>query len=482
MTNQPFALDRKTMTAPAMWVFAVAASALPVVLLGSIPATYASTGVLAVPLVFLLVGAVVGFLSVGYTEMSRQAPHPAVYYAAVAKGLGKSTGVAAGFIALLAYNGIQTSLYGLLGAQLSDTFGGKWWVGALIVAVLIAAFGSSGITRSTVVLSLVLAVSVLVVVMFVIAAVQNPALPGNYNPDGFSTAGLTGGIGGAAAYVLASLMGFEAGASFSEEARTPRGPGRSVSVALLVLVVVYAVVAWAVGVAVGPGQVTTGLPDPMDAFDLQYGPLMPPFVTMVLIFAIITSMLALHSIAARYGFGMAREGVLPRWVGSTGRGARTGAPVGGSLLQSGIAVVVIVVFAVLDLDPLASLFAWFSTVGALGLMTLLILTSISAMRYLREGGPAQASGWKRVIAPGLGVAGGLVVLVLMVVNADALLGSAPGSSVPLIIPAVVVACAIAGLFWAGYLRSSRPEVWEQIGQGQGNRHAVPAARLADIEL
>ncbi len=480
MTNQATSLDRKTMTTPAMWVFAVAASALPVVLLGSIPATYATTGVLAVPLVFLLIGAVVGFLSVGYTEMSRQAPHPAVYYAVVGRGLGKSAGVAAGIVALVAYNGIQTSLYGLLGAQLSDTFGGKWWVGALIIAALIALFGSSGIARSTVVLSFVLAVSVLIVVLFVIAAVQNPAA--GYNPDGFSTAGLTGGVGGAAAYVLASLMGFEAGASFSEEARTPGGPGRSVTAALTVLVLVYAVTSWAVGVAVGPKQVTAALPDPMTAFDKQYGPLMPPFVTMVLIFAIITSLLALHSIAARYGFAMAREGVLPAWVRSTGRDARTGAPVGGSLLQSGIAVLVIVVFAVLGLDPLASLFAWFSTLGALGLLSLLIVTSISAMRYLRAGGPAPATAWKRVFAPGLGVIGGLVVLVLMVVNVDALLGSAPGSSAPLIIPAVVVLFAIGGLLWAAYLRSSRPEAWQQIGQGQGNRHAVPAARLADIEL
>ncbi|MFI5938548.1 APC family permease [Actinoplanes sp. NPDC051494] len=480
MTIQQSTLDRKTMTAPAMWVFAVAASALPVVLLGSIPATYATTGVLAVPLVFLLVGAVVGFLSVGYTEMSRQAPHPAVYYAAVAKGLGKPAGVAAGIVALLAYNGIQTSLYGLLGTQLADTFGGKWWVGALITAAVIALFGSAGIARSTLVLSLVLFTSVLVVGMFIIAAVQNPAA--GWNTEGFSPAGLSGGVGGAAAYVLASLMGFEAGASFSEEARTPGASSRSVTAALAVLVGVYAVTAWAVGVAVGPEQVTAGLPDPMEAFDKQFGPLMPPFVTMVLIAAIITSMLALHSIAARYGFAMAREGVLPAWVRSTGRGSRSGAPVGGSLLQSGIAVLVIVAFAVLDLDPLGSLFAWFSTLGALGLLTLLVLTSIAAMRYLRGPGVAATSMWTRIVAPGLGVLGGAVVLVLMVVNVDALLGSAPGSSAPLIIPAVVVAFALGGLLWAGYLRRSRPDSWAQIGEGAGSRHAVPAARLADIEL
>lgn len=475
--RQPTALDRKTMTVPAMWVFAVAASALPVVLLGSIPATYATTGVLAVPLVFLLVGAVVGFLSVGYNAMSKRAPHPAVYYAAVAKGLGRPAGVAAGFVALLAYNAIQTSLYGLLGAQVSDSFGLPWWVGALIAAAVVAALGSTGVARSTAVLSLVLAASFLVVIAYVVAAINFPA--DGYNPDGFSAAGLTGGVGGAAAYALASLMGFEAGASFSEEARTPDGPGMAVTGALAGLVCTYAVAAWAVGVAVGPAQVTGGEFALMEAFEHAYGPLMPPFVTGVLIAAMITSMLALHSIAARYGFAMAREGILPGWVRSTGRGARVGAPVGGSVLQSIIAVAVIGTFAVLGLDPLASLFAWFSTLGALGLLALLVATSIAAMRHLD---PDTASLWQRTVAPGLGILGGLVILVLMMVNVDALLGTEPGSNAALIIPAVVVAVAAGGLGWAAYVRAARPESWAAIGQGQGNRHAVPAARLADIEL
>ena len=44
------ALERKTMTTSGMFTFAAAASAPVVVLLGSIPATYATTSVVGVPL------------------------------------------------------------------------------------------------------------------------------------------------------------------------------------------------------------------------------------------------------------------------------------------------------------------------------------------------------------------------------------------------------------------------------------------------
>lgn len=74
----PTVLERKTMGTPSLTIFACAASALIVVLVGSIPATYASTGVIALPLLFLLVGVVIALLSVGYTAMARRVRHPAV--------------------------------------------------------------------------------------------------------------------------------------------------------------------------------------------------------------------------------------------------------------------------------------------------------------------------------------------------------------------------------------------------------------------
>jgi len=204
-------------------------------------------------------------------------------------------------------------------------------------------------------------------------------------------------------------------------------------------------------------------------------------VRAMLVAALITSMLALHSIAARYGFAMAREGVLPQIVARTGHG-QAGSPVGGSLLQSGIALLVVLGFAIPGADPFATLFAWFSTLGALGLITLLVVTSLAARAYLPRRGPDVESIWARRIAPGLGVLTGAVVLVTMIVNVDSMLGVGPDSPLPYIIPALVAAAGLGGAIWALYLRGARPAVYQKISRGQPRRHAVVDVQLADIEL
>ena len=481
------ALGRKTMTTSGMFTFSVAASAPMVVLLGAIPATYAATSVVGVPLGFLLVGAVVALLSVGYTTLSRRIPHPAVYYAVLARGLGRPSGVAGGMVALLAYNVIQTSLYGLLGATLNDLFGLPWWLWALLAVALVGVVGVRSVALSTRLLATILVLSFVVLLMFGAAAVSHPA-DGNLSADGFKFAELAkSGIGGAAAYCLAALMGFEAAASFSEETRARAAPARAVFLSLGVLVVAYAVSAWAMGVAVGPQQVTTVAADPagglpFNVFADGYGSLMPPLVRAMLVAAIITSLLALHSIAARYGFAMAREGVLPKTIASTGSGRLTGSPFGGSLLQSGIALLVVLSFAMAGADPMATLFAWFSTLGALALLALLVVTSLAAMAYLPGRGTDNENLWRRRIAPALGVLTGAVMLGTMVVNVDSMLGVGPDSRLPYVIPAVVVAVAIGGVLLAIYLRVAKPDVYFKIGRGQPRRHAVVDVQLADIEL
>ncbi|MDT5040301.1 MAG: hypothetical protein QOE51_1286 [Actinoplanes sp.] len=483
----PAALERKTMTTTGMFTFAAAASAPVVVLLGSIPATYATTDVVGVPLGFLLVGAVVALLSVGYTTLSRRIPHPAVYYAVIARGLGRPVGVGGGTVALLAYNAIQTSLYGLLGATLNGMFGGPWWLWALLTVVLVGVVGVRSVAISTRLLGTILVLSFIVLALFDFAAVAHPA-NGALSAEGFKIAELAkSGVGGAAAYCLAALMGFEAAASFSEEARSRVAPARAVFISLGVLVGVYALSAWAMGVAVGPQQVTTVAADPsvglpFNVFEDQYGPLMPPLIRAMLVAAIITSLLALHSIAARYGFAMAREGVLPGVIASTGGGLQAGSPVGGSLLQSAVALIVVIAFAIPGADPIATLFAWFSTLGALALLALLVVTSVAAMVHLPRRGADAENLWNRRMAPLLGVLTGAVVLATMVINVDSMLGVGPESNLPYVIPAVVVIIGALGVIWGFYLRGAKPEVYQKISRGQPRRHAVVDVQLADIEL
>ncbi|TYC22073.1 APC family permease [Micromonospora sp. MP36] len=471
------ALARRTLSAWGMGVFGAAASAPMVVLVGGIVATYASTQVSSVPLVFLLVGGVVALLLVGYTAMSRRVPHAAAYYAILTRGISRRWGVAGGAVALVAYNAIQISLYGLLGATLAGSAGGSWWAWAGVALILVAVLGVRAVALSTVVLATVLAGSLVIIVLFVASAMADPA-GGTLSWDGFAISGLgVPGIGGAVALCLAALMGVDVPASFGEESRDDRAVTRAVFAGVLFLTVLYAVAAWAMGVAVGPDKVAAvaGDPDgglPFAVMEQRLGGFMTPLAQMMLIFAIVASLLAFHNVVARYAFAMAREGVLPAALARSGSGTRVSAPVGGSLLQTGIAAVVVVVFAALHADPVASLFTWLSTLGALGLLCLLLAASVAAIGA-RRGLLSDVGVGTSVVAPLCGVVLGAVVLGAMVINVGSLLGTAPGSLSPYLLPLIIAAAAIGGSAWAGALRRSRPQVYQDISEGRPDTHAVP---------
>ena len=478
------ALARRTLTPAGLSVSGAAASAPMVVLAGGVVATYATTRVTALPLVFVLVAGVVALLAVGYTAMARQVGHPAAYYSILAHGLGRGWGVAAGLVALVAYNGIQISLYGLLGATLAGHFGGAWWVWAGIALAVVGAFGVRAIVLSTRILAGVLVVSLLVVAAFIVAGAGQPA-DGGLSWAGFDASELAvGGIGGAVAFCVAAFTGVDAPGSMVEEAVDRRSVSRAVLGAVIVLGGVYALAAWAMGIAVGPEAVGEVAADPAGGLPFsvlaRLGGGWVAIAELVLILAIVTSALVFHHVVARYVFGMAREGVLPAGLARTGSSTRVSAPRGGSLTQSVIAAVVVGGFAASGADPVAVMFTWLSSVGAIGLLCLLLAASMAAMAAPSAVRGPQAGVWEWRIAPALGVAGGLVLLAVMVGNAGSLLGAVPGSWYPLLLPAIIAVFAAAGGLWAAHLRRARPEVFAGIGRGTPKTNAVPDAIAISI--
>ncbi|MEU3455262.1 APC family permease [Micromonospora sp. NPDC006766] len=470
-------LARQTLTTFGLWVFGAAASAPMVVLAGGLVAIYATTGVTALPLTVLLVAGVVALLAVGYTAMARQVRHPAAYYGILAHGLGRGWGVAAGLVALVAYNAIQISLYGLVGATMAEYLGGTWWVWAGIALVIVGVLGVRAIVLSTRLLVVVLLVSLLIVAVFVVAGVLQPAA-GGLSWDGFNASGLAvSGIGGAVAFCVAAFMGVDGVASFAEEATDRRSIGRATIAAVFVLGGMYAVAAWAMGLAVGLDAVAKVAADPEGGLPFtvlqRAGGWWVVLAQVALIGGAGTSMLAFHAVIARYVFAMAREGVLPVGLATADGGTRVSAPRGGSLMQTCIAVVVVGAFALGGADPLAAMFTWLSTLGAMGLLCLLVAASVAALRASASVRGERPGAWEWRVAPLLGTFGGTGLLIAMVGNVGSLLGAAPGSLSPFVLPAVLVVAAIAGGVWATSLRRSRPEVYAGIGRGIPKPHAVP---------
>ncbi|WP_405393572.1 APC family permease [Microbispora hainanensis] len=466
-------LSRRRIGVPDIVFFVVAASSPLTVAAGGLPMSYATTGVLGVPVIYLILAVVLGTFSAGYAAMSRHISNAGAFYSYIAQGLGRVSGVGASFVALVAYNAMQVGLYGLFGFAASGLISSElgvdvpWWATSLVALVLIAFLGYRRIDLNAKVLAVLLVCESLTVLVFDISQVSSA--PAGLSGEPFTWGALTtGAVGAGFCWVMASFMGFESGAIYSEECRDPRRTvSRATYIAVAVIGVFYAFTAWAMAMGTGVDKIidAAGENGPDLVFVLGGRTLGPAFATLTQTFmvtALFAALLSFHNAVARYFFALGREGVLPKGLGLAH--PRHGSPHLGSLTQTVIAALVVLGFGMSGGDPTNTLFNWFTNLGALGVILLLVVTSVSVLGFFRRQGRGE-NGWSRVVAPALSGAALAVVLVLAVVNFDALLGTPPDSVLNWLIPGLVLIAGVVGLAYGVWLRGSRPAVYAKIGHG-----------------
>jgi amino acid transporter len=487
MATAPTGLAKKSIGTSSMFWFCVGASAPMTVLAGSVVATYATSGVVAVPLSFILLALVLSLFTVGYMAMSRHVPHAATFYAYLARGVGRVGGVAGALVALLAYNSIQICLYGLLGSAMAGLLGGVWWVWALVAWAAIAVLGVLHVGINAIVLASVLICEITVILLFDVASFVHPA-GGHISIAPLTPSSLfVNGVGSVFAFGIAAFVGYELAPVFGEEARSQRTVARATFGALAFLGVFYAISSWALATAIGPDSVVATARDlssgiPFSIIEQQYGKAMSYISLLLFVTSIFAAMLSFHNGVGRYLFGMSRDGVLPAALSRVGyRGSRAGAPIGGSVVQSGLALIVVAAFAVAGADPVVTLFTWLSTIAALGVMLLMLVTNVAVIGFFRKGGGAQEGAWRRAIAPALGLIGLVVVLGTTVYNISAVTATAPDALVNFLLPGLVALTAIIGIVWGLALRAN-PEVYRRIGVGEPEPLAVLEHDLSDLRV
>lgn len=473
-SNVSAALARDRLGVPALVIFVMSAATPLTVVAGVVTTGYAVTGIRGIPLSFLIVGAVLALFSVGYVAMARYVKNAGAFYAYVSHGLGKPLGVGAAYVALLAYNGLQCGLYGVIGAAtaplLDQWFGvsAPWWMIALAAWALVAFLGVQRVDVNGGVLALLLIAEVVIILVFDAGDLLNPA-GGQVTITTLSPAELfVPGFGAILALAVLAFVGFESAVVFSEEAKDPRRTVRLATyVSLAIIAVLYALSAWAMSVGTGADTIvaasrteSTGL-----IFNLagqHFGTTVVNIGNTLFVTSLVAAMISFHNTTARYVFSLGRELVLPGMFGRTWR--RTGAPRAGSLAQTLIGLAVIVTFAVAGWDPLVQLFFWGGTSGALGVLFLITMTSCAVLRFFARN-PTGQTAWRRVIAPGLATIMLVVVLVLAVVNFSTLLGVPADHPLPRCVLAVYIVAMLAGIWRAVRLRGTRPHVYAAIGLG-----------------
>ena len=490
MSKAPAGLDRGSLGTAGMSFFTISASGPMVVLVGGVVTTLAATGVIGVPLSFLVLAVALWPFTVGYTTMSRHVSHAGVFYAYLARGLGRVWGVAAGLVAVVSYNAIQISLYGLLGATLTLLWPQvplAWWMWAGLAWAAVALLGILHININARVLAVLLICEVGMILLFDIGAFTHP------DGGSVSFAGLApdkllvGGIGGALALGIAAFVGYESGPVYGEEAKGPGPVSRATFGALFFLGLFYAFSSLALTVTLGPDKVVDAARDPQSGIPFSilsnlYGGWAAGLAGLLLVTSIFGALLSFHNTVARYVFAMSRERVLPPWLGRIGTGSTGGAPIGGSLLQSVVALLVVVAFAATGADPLKTLFTWLSYLAAVGILLLMVGASLAVIGFFRRNPQAAETAWRRRIAPALGALMLAVVLGITVYNSGSVLGTQTFSAVIIVLPGIVALAAVVGVLWGMVLRESRPTVYQAIGAGQTKPLAVLSHAFSDVEV
>ncbi|MEV1289804.1 APC family permease [Micromonospora sp. NPDC049679] len=453
--------------------FTVAASAPLTVLGGGITTAFLVTGNIGTPISFIVLAAVLAIFAVGYAAMSRYVSNAGAFYSYLANGMGRAAGVSGSFVALTAYNAINFGLYGLFGAIfgnfMADRFGiaVTWWVWSFAAMALIGLLGVLRVDLNAKVLAVLLILECVVVAVFDIVAVANPA-GGSVSFAGLNPANLfVPGFGAVLALGIACFAGFESAAIYSEEVIDPRRTvARASYIAVAFTGAFYALSAWALSVVHGPDNVggviaEQGAGAAFGPLGQYAGALVADLANVLFITSVFAALLSFHNGVARYLFALGRERVLPDFLGRTG--TRSAAPVAGSVTQSLLAFAVVLLFAATDRDPVVDLFTWFSGLAAVGIVLLMTGTSIAVVGYFRNR-QTEETVWQRLVAPALSSILLATVLFFLVYNFDALLAPTNPGYLTWLLPGLVGVAAVAGLIWGVMLRRIRPDVYAGIGR------------------
>jgi len=473
-------LAANRMGAPAIGM-AIASSIAPLTVVAGVVTTgLAVTGLTAVSSAMIAVAVALMIFAVGYLAMARHITNAGAFYAYISKGIGRPFGVAASWLALLAYNCFQVASFGGLGFLIAPFLTDKtgldlpWWAYALVIWAIVAWLGRRDVALSAKVLGVLVVSETVLVVVYSFAILSSSGFQFSAAP--FSVSNLFAGGGGALLAIGATAFaGVEQGAVYVEESKDRlRSVPRATYVTIAVIGVLYAFASWVQISAGGPGVIDQAGKEGPDMFFNQAAVPLGGWAVdlghLLFITSLIAAAIAFHNIIARYTFALGREGVLPKAFGETVGGV----PRNASLAQSVLGVVVIAIYALFHLDPLVQLFFWGGTTGGVGVLLLITLTSIAVIGFFLRNSYGETL-WRRLVAPVIATVLLIGISVLAVTNLSTLYGPAPSPGPAVVMPIVAAVVLVAGIAWGLVLKQTQPTVYQGIGLGPDSAVATSTA-------
>ena len=417
-------------------VFMVVAAAAPLGVIGGVvPLGLANGNGSGFPATFIISTVILLLFSAGFTAMTPYVEDAGAFFSYVRRALGFPTGMGIAFVAVLSYIALEAGVYGLIGpagTAVVELFGGPslpWWLFAAAAFAIITYLGYRNIELSSQVLAVLLTAEIAIVVVLDAAIVaqggDHGLSTGIVNPGAI----FSGSLGIGLLFAIISYVGFEATAIFRDEARDPdRTIPRATYVSLILIGVFYAVTSWALISGWGDQQAVARATESGDTFlgdtARRYIGIVGADIISVLYFtSLFACILAFHNVVSRYVFALSQRDILPASLSYPH--PRHGSPHRASLWVSAVVAVSITAAVLFRLDPAGQFYTWFAGTTTVGIVVLLLATTVAVIVFFgrdRRG----YSLWRVRVAPALGALGLALSLVLILTNLKDLVG---GSSV-----------------------------------------------------
>ncbi|MEU2286820.1 APC family permease [Streptomyces sp. NPDC013178] len=442
-----------------------------VVFLGFLPVAILLGNGVGTPVAILVCGLVIAMVAFGLVKMAGRLDKPGGFYAMITAGLGRTTGLAAGFTALTCYFLVLVGVYALggmtLGAVIQDLFDGPhiaWWVLALPLLALATVLGHFNINFSAKVLTFFLMCELALMAVYDVAVLVQGGAHGigfdSFTPHQISS----GSISIAFLFGIGLFGGFEATVIFRDEVRKPEStiPRATYGVVAL-LAGMYSLTAWcfinSYGADAVMGAVSSNLTgSAKDSVKDYVGQFAYDSATVMFFTSSIALILAAHSITARYLFNLGADGIFPQSLGKAH--PRHVSPHRASIVVS-IAALITLVGVILAEVPESQLYALLAGLYTYAFMILMVLVALAIGVYLlrdRLHGPAVAPAISSFIA--FGIMG--LTLVLATENFTLLTGAAGMTKTALL--TLIWGVTVLGAVYAVVVRRKKPEVYARIGR------------------
>lgn len=468
--------------------FLVVAAAAPLTVMAGVAPLAILVGGIGAPVAYLGAGAVLLLFAVGFMAMTKHTGGAGAFYSYITLGLGRTAGMAAGILAVVAYNALQIGVYGLLGVQTSDAvakFTGvklPWWLLVLIAMAIVWFVGRRGIDVGAKILGVLLVLEAAILALLVIAVIAKGGAHGLSAASFSPSAVFAPGMPGVLAFAFAAFMGFESTALYRPEARDPeRTIPRATYAAVTFMGLFYCLVVWAIIQAYGDPEVLDAAGgDAANMFFLAIeryvGPWASDAMYLLIVTSVLASQIAFYNAITRYTFNLARDGLLPARLAHAH--PRFGSPAIAGTAQTVLALIVVGAFAIAGADPYLDLLLKVNTPGVVGIILLQAITAFAVVAYFYRRRHTVSARPAIVCA----LFGGILLLaaVYVLVTHIDLLTNAPLRTNVFLVGIVPVTLLITGIA-AQVLKRRRPQVYAGIGGVHPEDGHIPAPEPADDE-